>query len=75
MKNETKYHVANGLAGIYAGTLRADGESWKRKSEVTEEAIAAVRDYMIEHRITSYEWKRKAGGTVRLMIEVEEESK
>lgn len=35
-----------GLAGIYAGTTKKPGE-WKSKSEVTEEALRAVAEYML----------------------------
>ena len=39
-----EYHVASGIAGIYAGTMK--GSYWKDKSEVTDSAIAAVMTYM-----------------------------
>lgn len=45
-----EYHVGCGLAGIYAGTLNPktkDGyQTWRNKSDVTEEAIAAVAQYL-----------------------------
>lgn len=44
-----EYHIGCGIAGIYAGTLnqkRKDGyQTWRNKSDVTEEAIAAVAQY------------------------------
>lgn len=40
-----EYHVACGLAGIYAGTLNKHGTEWINKSEVTEEARKAVIQY------------------------------
>lgn len=40
-----EYHVACGLAGIYAGTLNKRGTEWLKKSEVTEEARKAVIQY------------------------------
>ena len=40
-----EYHVACGLAGIYAGTLNKQGTEWLNKSEVTEEARKAVIQY------------------------------
>ena len=43
-----EYHIGNGIAGIYAGTLDKAGRMWKSKSEVTEEAIKAVFIYLIE---------------------------
>lgn len=42
----TEYHVKCGLAGIYAGTLKHNGEEWLQKSEVTKEALEAVALYM-----------------------------
>ena len=41
-----EYHVGCGLAGIYAGTIKKPGE-WKCKSEVTDEALRAVAEYML----------------------------
>ena len=43
-----EYHIGNGIAGIYAGTLDRSGKAWKSKSEVTEEAIKAVFVYLVE---------------------------
>ena len=46
MTKEPEYHVGCGLFGIYAGTLmkpKKDGViMWRKKSDVTEEAIHAV---------------------------------
>ncbi len=45
-----EYHVGCGLAGIYAGTLNPktkDGyQIWRNKSDVTEEAILCVIQYL-----------------------------
>lgn len=45
-----KYHVGWGLTGIYVDTLNPktkDGyQTWRNKSDVTEEAIAAVAQYL-----------------------------
>lgn len=35
-----------GLAGIYAGTIKKPGE-WKSKSEVTDEALRSVAEFML----------------------------
>lgn len=43
-----KYHVGCGMAGIYAGTLKANGEEWISKSDVTDEALAAVAQYLLD---------------------------
>ena len=45
-----EYHIGCGIAGIYAVTLKnqktKDGyQIWRNKSDVTEEAIAAVAQY------------------------------
>ena len=43
-----EYHVGCGAFGIYAGTLEPKNKSmWRNKSDVTEEAIEAVRDHMV----------------------------
>lgn len=78
-----EYHVAAGIFGsIYAGTLmpKKDGKPqvWRNKSDVTDEAICAVRDLMMNECIKEkdgkteggYEWKRKDGKKVMLLIKV-----
>lgn len=42
-----EYHVGCGLAGIYAGTLNQTGKLWRNKSDVTEEALCAVAQYLL----------------------------
>lgn len=44
-----EYHVHCGCFGIYAGTVKKlkSGEIWNNKSEVTNEAIEAVRDWLV----------------------------
>ena len=44
------YHVRRGLAGIYAGTLK-NGDEWKNKTDVTNEAIIEVALYLLENNI------------------------
>lgn len=41
------YHVGCGLAGIYAGTLKTNGEEWRNKTDVTHEALCAVAQYLL----------------------------
>lgn len=77
-----EYHVSAGVFGIYAGTLmpKKDGKPqiWRNKSDVTEEAIAAVRDYMVTECLDEksgkmqggYEWDRKDGKKVVLLVKV-----
>lgn len=49
MTKEPEYHVGCGLFGVYAGILmkpKKDGMiMWRKKSDVTEEAIHAVMQY------------------------------
>lgn len=47
----TEYHVRRGLAGIYAGTLKKNGEEWLHKTDVTTEVIREIGMYMIENDI------------------------
>lgn len=78
-----EYHVSAGIFGrIYAGTLmpKKDGkpQMWRNKSDVTDEAICAVRDLMVSECINEkegkmqggYEWKRKDGKKVVLLVKV-----
>ena len=80
-----EYHVGAGVFEIYAGTLDKSGTKWKSKSVVTEEAIAAVRDYMLDDCLGiqdgpleqaktngGYAWTRKDGSVVELRILVKE---
>ena len=82
-----EYHVSAGqFGGIYAGTLMPKKEGkpqmWRNKSDVTDEAIRAVRDHMVSECLDEkngkmqggYEWKRKDGKTVVLLVKVEEPS-
>ena len=74
-----EYHVGAGLFGIYAGILKNKSE-WKNKTECTDEAIEAVRDYMIDQCLggfdcskgTSggYAWTLKDGRNVELRISI-----
>ena len=61
MTKEPEYHVGCGLFGIYAGTLmkpKKDGMiMWRKKSDVTEEAIHAVMQY----------FNRRWTGTTKLL--------
>ena len=74
------YHVGCGIAGIYAGTVKKNGMEWLNKSQVTDEAIEAVRDWLYGKFIKDgkteggYQWKRKDGRTVSLIVKVEGET-
>ena len=71
-----EYHVGCLPTGIYAGTIKDC--MWKSKSEVTEEAIIAVRDYMKQELLTDgtktsgYEWDMPDGSIMQLLVSVKE---
>lgn len=80
-----EYHVGCGAFGIYAGTLEPRNKTlWRNKSEVTDEAIAAVRDYIIQEALGGfdctkaktggYEWTLKDGRIVELRVTIKEGS-
>lgn len=46
----TEYHVGCGILGIYAGRLNKKGDQWLAKSDVTEEAIMSVFDYLYTNK-------------------------
>lgn len=73
---KTEYHVSAGLFGIYAGELNTTEQTWRNKSEVTDEALAAVRDYMTDALIKDgqttggYEWTKKDGTVIELRVTI-----
>lgn len=76
-----EYHVGCGVFEIYAGTLdKRNPNLWKNKSVVTDEAIAAVRDYMVgtllgglhNHKSSGWEWTLKDGRTVEMRITIKD---
>lgn len=79
--NLAEYHVGCGVFGIYAGTLNAKNKSmWQNKTECTDEALNAVRDYMVQELLggtdclkatsSGYEWTLKNGRTVELRVTI-----
>ena len=44
-----EYHVGCGMFGIYAGILNKDNNRWKNKTEVTDEALCAFAQYLLEN--------------------------
>ena len=43
-----EYHVGCGAFAIYAGTLNSKNKNlWQNKTECTDEALFALRDYMV----------------------------
>lgn len=76
-----EYHVGCGAFAIYAGTLNPRNKNmWANKTECTDEAIDAVRDYMVDQclggfdcskaKYGGYEWTLKDGRTVELTIAI-----
>ena len=70
-----EYHVGCGTFAIYAGTLNSRNKNmWKDKTECTDEALCAVRDYMVQELLggfdctkaisDGYKWKLKDGRAV-----------
>ena len=43
------YHVGCGITGIFAGTLNKQGNKWVNKSDVTNEAISAAAQFLLDH--------------------------
>lgn len=78
-----EYHVGCGAFGIYAGTLNSKNKNlWQNKSEVTDEAINAVRDYMVQNELGGYDteiktqgyiWTLKDGRIVELRITIKDD--
>lgn len=76
-----EYHIGCGCFGIYAGTLNSKNKSlWQNKSECTDEALCAVRDYMVQELLGGtdckknntggYEWDLKDGSIVELRVTI-----
>lgn len=71
-----EYHVGAGFFGIYAGRVNKKGNLWLEKTEVTDEALCAVRDYLYDKAIAEkknvygYEWDRKDGKVVELIVKI-----
>lgn len=73
-----EYHVGCGLAGIYAGTLKTNGIEWRNKSDVTEEAVCAVANFMYfmipdGEDSFGYRFKMRDGKHIHFKVEVIED--
>lgn len=64
------YHVGCGITGIFAGTLNKTSTMWVNKSDVTDEAISAVAQFLLEHEQTLVFNYR--GKHYRLVVEPQE---
>lgn len=78
-----EYHVGCGAFGIYAGTLNQKNKGlWREKSDCTDEALCAVRDYLVTEclggiecskaKSGGYEWKLKNGRAVELRVTIKD---
>lgn len=45
-----EYHVGCGITNIYAGILNKKGDSWRNRSNVTDEAVCAVAQYLLTNQ-------------------------
>lgn len=80
-----EYHVGCGAFGIYAGTLNSRNKNmWQNKTECTDEAICAVRDYLVQELLGGlhgdkssggYEWPLKDGRIVELRVTIKDGEK
>lgn len=79
----TKYHVGCGAFAIYAGMLNGKNKAmWQNKTECTDEALCAVRDYMAQELLggtanpktksSGYEWALKDGRVVELRVTIKD---
>lgn len=76
-----EYHVGCGAFGIYAGTLNSKNKNlWQNKTECTDEALCAVRDYLVQECLGGlhgdkssggYKWTLKDGRVVKLLVAIE----
>ena len=76
-----EYHIGCGKFGIYAGTSNSKNKYlWQNKTECTDEAINAVRDYMVQECLggfecskstsSGYKWTLKDGRIVELWVSI-----
>lgn len=67
-----EYHVGGGMFSIYAGTLKKNGYEWQNKSDVKDEALSAVAQYLlINEKEFRFDYK---GETYALRIEKVEDT-
>lgn len=73
----SEYHVGCGAFAIYAGTLNSKNKNlWQNKSEVTDEAISAVAQYLLqENKSMRFKYKNKEYRLCVLEVKSQEEDK
>lgn len=70
-----EYHVGCGITAIFAGTLNKRGNMWLHKSDVTDEALSAAAQYLLEHCESmnfTYEGKQYRLAVTEIKAESEE---
>lgn len=82
-KKETVFHVACSQMTnvIYAGTVNKKGDKWLKQTDVTQEALAAVRDHFLNVLATQkedtdtigYQWKMNDGKVITLQLTMDAE--
>lgn len=82
VKKEKVYHVGyNPAVGkIFAGVLNKKGSRWLSQTDVTLDALAAVRDHFIQILLkqendpdsVGYQWELEDGRTVTLQLSIGE---
>ena len=74
-----EYHIGCGITAIFAGTLNKNKTRWINKTACTDEAIEAVRDYIVQNELggldgnkqsAGYAWTLKDGRTLELVVRV-----
>lgn len=75
-----EYHVGCGITAIYAGRLNKAKTTWLDKTSCTDEAICAVRDWMVMELLgtedclnattSGYVWTLGDGREVELRISI-----
>lgn len=79
-----EYHIGCGITAIFAGTLNKNKTQWINKTACTDEAIEAVRDYIVQNELgglnsekqsAGYAWTLKDGRTLELIVRVYNEKR
>ncbi len=70
----SEYHVGCGAFGIYAGRINKKGDKWLSKSNVTDEAVNAVAQYLLqEDKLLKFQYKGHAYQLLVLLADSEGE--
>ena len=65
-----KYSIGCGIFRIYAGILKKNGTEWKDKTDVTEEAISAVAQHLIDFD-TEFQFTYKGKNMILKVVKAE----